>query len=464
MKKIKLLILLNFLLSFAAVNFSSAQNHILYGNCYSGGAASSGTIFKADLDGSNLQSVYSFVGPEGRMPWGKMVQAPNGKIYGTTFLGGCMDSCTIYEYDAITNACNAVYEFFCGNGPIGEPAQGGLTILPDGNIYGLQQNGAIYKFDPNTHVYTLLYQAPHSYNGRLMQASDGALYGLSQFGGTNNAGYIFRYDLSAQTFSLVYSFNVTQGGHPRLGSLIQATDGKLYGTTFDLGAHNKGVIFSYNISTGTYTDLYDFDGPTGANPYSGLIQAADGKLYGMTNAGGVSGNGAIFSYDIAASLYTVLYNFDFVNGANPTGALSQASNSILFGATPLGGATNQGTAFRYDIATGTYTKLIDFNYSTGSGPQCDIQEMTIENPTGISSASNASVSIYIASNQLVVRSPGFGDSVKIRMYDALGKNVLQSEIRNQQSEFDLSSYQRGVYFVQLKSNEKTVTQKIILSR
>src|SRR6187401_14182 len=128
MKKITLPLLLSFILAAAAINFSAAQTPVLYGNCYSGGASSGGTIFRADLDGSNLQAVHSFVGPEGRMPWGKMVQAPNGKIYGTTFLGGCMDSCTIYEYDAIINSCTAVYEFFCSVGPIGEPSQGGLII------------------------------------------------------------------------------------------------------------------------------------------------------------------------------------------------------------------------------------------------------------------------------------------------------------------------------------------------
>src|SRR5258705_8930677 len=135
MKKITTLLALNFLLAVAAVNSSFAQTQVLYGNCNMGGNASGGTIFQADLDGSNLHAVYSFLGPEGRMPWGKNAQAANGKIYGTTFLGGCSDSCTLYEYDPVTTICNSVYEFFCGNGPVGEPSQGGVVILPDGNLY-----------------------------------------------------------------------------------------------------------------------------------------------------------------------------------------------------------------------------------------------------------------------------------------------------------------------------------------
>src|SRR5215213_11691219 len=157
MKKITLLLSVNFLLAFAAINFSSAQTPVLYGTCYGGGAYNWGTIFRADLDGSNLQTVYSFQNAEGAMPWGKIAQAPNGKVYGVTFLGGCVDSCTLYEYDPITGICIDVYDFYCNN-PVGEPSQNGLIILPDGNLYGLQQPGVIYKFNPNTHVYTLLQQ------------------------------------------------------------------------------------------------------------------------------------------------------------------------------------------------------------------------------------------------------------------------------------------------------------------
>ena len=55
------------------------------------------------------------------------------------------------------------------------------------------------------------------------------------------------------------------------------------------GANNDGVIFQYNLSTSTYTKLIDFTGTSGAaigaNPYGSLIQASDGNLYGMTYAG-----------------------------------------------------------------------------------------------------------------------------------------------------------------------------------
>jgi len=348
-----------------------------------------------------------------------------------------------------------------------EPSQGGLIILSDGNIYGLEQNGIIYKFNPNTHVYTLLQQTAGAYYyGGLMQAADGALYGVSFSGGANSQGYIFRFDLITHTYSNMYSFDVPHGGHPYYENLIQAADGKFYGTTNSGGANNLGVIFSYDISSNIYADIYDFDIANGNIPRSGLIQATNGKLYGMTYQGGSANYGVIFSYDISASQYSVLYNFDNTNGANPYGALTQASNGKLFGTTYNGGLNFGGVAFSYDIATGTYTKLTDFNTATGSHPQCDIQEATLDLFTGIASSNSSPASIYVdlAAQQLIIQKTALKDRVEVVMYDAIGKNVFQSEIHNQKSAFDVSSYQRGIYFVQLRSSEQTVTRKIILSK
>ena len=100
MKKITSLLLL----AIAGINFSSAQTPVLFGTCSQGGTSNGGTIFQADLDGSNLHAVHSFVMAEGLWPWGKTVQAPNGKIYGVTFLGGCADSCTLFSAGKAANA------------------------------------------------------------------------------------------------------------------------------------------------------------------------------------------------------------------------------------------------------------------------------------------------------------------------------------------------------------------------
>ncbi len=46
-----------------------------------------------------------------------------------------------------------------------------------------------------------------------------------------------------------------------------------------------------------FTKKIDFDGlNNGSNPYGSLIEADNGKLYGMTKFGG-TGNGVLFEYD-----------------------------------------------------------------------------------------------------------------------------------------------------------------------
>jgi uncharacterized repeat protein (TIGR03803 family) len=460
----KNLLLLSFLAATAGINLSSAQTPVLYGTCYNGGTSNWGAIFQADLDGSNLQTVYSFLNPEGAMPWGKIAQAANGKIYGVTFLGGCIDSCTLYEYDPIAGTCIDVHDFFCNTPVISEPSQGGLIYLSDGNLYGLEQAGLIYKFNPNTHVYTLLQQtAGAGYYGGLMQASDGALYGCSYSGGANNQGFIFRFDLTTLTYSNIYSFDGAHGGHSYYGYLIQGTDGKLYGTTFDGGANNYGVVFSYDLTSNVYSDLHDFELNYGATPYSGVMQATNGILYGMTNSGGTNNQGVIFSYDITTNQYSVLQNFDGTNGANPYGTLTQSSTGKLFGTTYVGGTNSNGVAFSYDIASGAYTVLANFIMASGAHPMCDIQEAVVEFPTGLAAASASSFSIYVhaSTQQLVIETPLMKDAAGLVMFDAVGKTVLQSLIHQQKSVFDLSSYPRGIYFVKVLNGLNSVVRKVV---
>jgi uncharacterized repeat protein (TIGR03803 family) len=99
---------------------------------------------------------------------------------------------------------------------------------------------------------------------------------------------------------------ISNGAIP-YGSLIQVSDGKLYGMTSAGGDHTRGVIFSYDPATSAYTKLIDFDGTNGRNPAGSLIQASDLKFYGMTSSGGDKDYGVIFSL---RSCYFSLYTTD----------------------------------------------------------------------------------------------------------------------------------------------------------
>ena len=139
------------------------------------------------------------------------------------------------------------------------------------------------------------------------------------------------------------------------------------------GTYNGGVIFEYNLA-GSFTVVSDFDAlNTGSDPFGSLILARDGNLYGMTNAGGISGDGTIFQYNLSTSTITKLIDFVGSNGSSPEGSLVQASNGMLYGMTAYGGTNMNcyngcGLVFTYNLSTSTYTKLLDFTGITGIYP------------------------------------------------------------------------------------------------
>ena len=203
----------------------------------------------------------------------------------------------------------------------------------------------------------------------LIQATDGNLYGTTLSGGSSTActdgcGTIFKITPSG-TLTRLYSFCAQSGcgdGIGPIGALLQATDGSFYGTTRDGGAHYGGTVFKVTPS-GTLTTLYSFcvnsDCPDGEAPYAALLQATDGNFYGTTVSGGAYGYGTIFKIAASGNLST-LYSFNWTDGANPYAALIQAPDGDFYGTTVNGtGFYGAGSVFKITLS-GTLTTLHSF--------------------------------------------------------------------------------------------------------
>ena len=129
-----------------------------------------------------------------------------------------------------------------------------------------------------------------------MQSGDGNLYGMTSAGGTNNVGTFFKYGLTSQTVTVLHSFAQGDGTYP-WGNVIQATDGNFYGITQQGGSGNAGTIFEFDLTTQALVVLHAFTGSPGdgADSTGSLIQASDGNFYGLTLKGGANGNaGTLF--------------------------------------------------------------------------------------------------------------------------------------------------------------------------
>src|SRR5580704_17992785 len=146
----------------------------------------------------------------------------------------------------------------------------------------------------------------------LVQAANGDLYGATADGGANsnkgcvaNCGTVFKITLAGKLTTL-YSFcsqsGCSDGAEPQ-ATLVQDTNGNLYGTTFILGANNGGTVFKISLS-GTFTTLHSFDSTDGDAP-RGPVQATDGNFYGTTNQCGAHGGGTVFKITPSGKLTTL---------------------------------------------------------------------------------------------------------------------------------------------------------------
>ncbi|MGD0567536.1 MAG: choice-of-anchor tandem repeat GloVer-containing protein [Candidatus Sulfotelmatobacter sp.] len=215
----------------------------------------------------------------------------------------------------------------------------------------------------------------------LVQGFDGNFYGTTSLGGTNCpapascCGTVFKIT-AAGALTTLYSFcsqtnsegYCADGSSPDAG-LVQATDGNLYGTTQYGGANNDGTVFQIT-SGGTLTTLYSFCAQTGctdgSQPVAGLLQGTNGSFYGATATGGANGEGGTI-FKITAAGATTLYSFCSrtnsegycADGSSPDAGLVEATNGNLYGTTQYGGANNDGTVFQITPG-GTLTTLYSF--------------------------------------------------------------------------------------------------------
>ena len=286
----------------------------LWGMTSQGGTDDIGALFRADGEGKNLKSMFSFTKTNpGAIPMYNQLTEYNGKFYSMTSEGGKDNLGVIFEWDPITNIYSKKYDFETANGN-----------SPHGNLVLMGS-----KF-----------------------------YGMTNSGGSNNLGVIFEWDPATNIYSKKYDFDRTAGSKP-FGSLL-LSGGKFYGMTSSGGTNNLGVIFEWEPIANAYVKKYDFDGATGSNPY-GDLAVHNGKFYGMTKSGGgINGRGVIFEWIATTNSYTM--KFEFIAGAHlgasPYGSLVLV-NDKFYGLTSAGTLSGSGVIFEWDPIANNFTKKLE---------------------------------------------------------------------------------------------------------
>ncbi len=364
-----------------------AANGYFYGTTEEGGANLGGTVFKI-TPGGILTTLYNFEdgAADGANPYAGLIQARNGDFYGTTESGGINTGFggfgTVFKINS-AGALTTLYSFCAQAGCTdGSSPYAGLAQIADGNFFGTtasggaNSHGTVYEITPSGALTTLYSfcaetgcaDGANPYAG-LVQATNGNLYGTTQYGGANNGGTVFEITPGG-AFTTLHSFCAqpacADGSYPYAG-LVQATDGNLYGTTQYGGADGWGTIFRITPS-GKLTRLYSFcsqsDCVDGLQPYGGLFQATNGDFYGTTYGGGTYdicgyGCGTIFSLSVGLG--------PFVKTLPTSG---KAGEAVKILGTDLTGATSvtfNGTAAVFEVASpSVITTTVPTGATTGA--------------------------------------------------------------------------------------------------
>jgi uncharacterized repeat protein (TIGR03803 family) len=343
-----------------------------YGAFYEGGNTGTlGAVFKLTPAGV-LTLLHSFTGvSDGSHPYGAPIEGTNGIFYGTTT--SASNNSTAYSVTS-AGVFKTLHTF---TGTDGQNVYAPLVQGTDGNFYGdsaaggKSNDGVIFKMTPSGTVTVL-----HNFAGTdgsedyypLIQASDGNFYGTSYAGGTDSAGVVFKITPSG-TYTVLHNINGTTDGNGPAFGLVQATNGKLYGVTSDIEIGLNGTIFSITTS-GTFTTLYSFTGgKDGGDPLSPLVQHTDGLLYGTTNVGGDTNCFSVVNISgepVEVAGCGELYSLNI--GAKPFLNLSTTSGRVGSTVGIFGQEFSSSSVAKFNGVTATKITLAGTTYITATVP------------------------------------------------------------------------------------------------
>ena len=327
----------------------------------------------------HLKTVYKFTGtPDGANPYAGLT-AFNGALIGTTAEDGTTGHGTIFSYDPVTRTETLLYSFAGGpdgSGPTSAVVAGKQGLVGVTQRGGTDNLGVVYRLETTTGAEAVLHQFRGGQDGAFpfgkLVVQHGAYYGVTLQGGgagcdNQGCGTVFRFDPHAQTVRVVARFNGVIDGTGPVG--LFSAGSILYGTTTAGGKFGYGTVFKLDPVAGTKSVVHDFTGqPDGAQPLAPPILRG-GILYGTTASGGASNAGSLYRIDPTSGAETVAYSFQGgSDGASPEAALFPFG-SYLYGTTDGGGASGgNGTVFAFDLKTGAETVLHSFAGPDGAAP------------------------------------------------------------------------------------------------
>ena len=365
----------------------------LFGAAVSGGPGNLnyGTVFELPSGATSITSIAAFPGSVGAAPYGGLVQDSSGNLFGTADAGGPQGYGSVFELAKGTSTVTALATF---NGTNGANPEGNLIEDSNGNLFGTtiggggSDLGTVFELAKGSSTITTLVsfdgihgQAPYA---GLVEDSNGNLFGTTfgsyppTSGVAVGNGTIFEIPGGTTTLTTLATLGGGTGTNPQ-GGLVEDANGDLFGATVYGGPSGYGTVFElpFNSSTSTYGNLVtlaSFNGSNGAYPLATLLRDSSGNLFGTAFDGGAFGIGVVFEVKQGGTTITDLASFSGANGAYPFSGLLETSSGMLIGTTPYGGSgysgpqTGFGVVFEVPVGGGTITDLGLFQGTNGAQP------------------------------------------------------------------------------------------------
>ena len=241
------------------------------GAAFTGGTYGGGTLFSIGTSGAGFTNLYSFTTTGAEGPEGGVILSGN-MLYGTASAG--------YDSSKVSGGSGTVFA-------VNTNGMGFTNLYSFGIEYtGGNSDGA----SPDCHLVL----------------SGNTLYGTTEEGGSSDDGTIFRINTDGSEFSTLQNFSGTDGQHLPAG--LWFSNNVLYGTTVQGGSAGKGTVFKFNLGNSNLVTLHSFTAVSGSKstnsdgttPDPDLLLQSN-TLYGVTAAGGLTGNGTAFAITLPTS-------------------------------------------------------------------------------------------------------------------------------------------------------------------
>ncbi|MBK6640685.1 MAG: T9SS type A sorting domain-containing protein [Bacteroidetes bacterium] len=440
-----------------------ASNDKIYGTTNNGGLYGYGGIFEYDYNNGVYTKKHDFIYSDGNqgMPGGMIMEASNGKIYGMRNGGGFYGLGTFYEFDIATDSFVVKLHF---NDTLGAEPLGGLVQASNGKLYaginggGSSAQGLIIEYDINTDSVIMKKDfngtGVSAYNGTFIEVAPNKLYALSIIGGQNNEGALYEFDCITNQIAILYSFSAPTGYDP-VGSLVYASNGKLYGSTKSRNVYDIGGLFEFDLATGAYNHKLDWEPiETGWRP-GFKLQEVGCIAPGILASGPVSfcqGDSVILS------------------------AFGSNSNSFQWhrNGNPIAGANSQNFTVKlpgkYSVSVTDTTCSLLF---TSNPVRVRIPCIPpFDNQDKLSSTStDADIFLNYDSQQQqfeIMATDLTSETYNLLIADATGRILLneQSGISNNSisRNIDCSAFAKGLYIVKVIAGDKILSRKFVKER